>query len=315
MKGSKSHVNRRMFRGTGGYQDEYFPTVMPRRPQAAQLSDSPACLDEGGNRPEPSRMEDGSDEPLDVSRDIEVQVLTDGSTLLQKNMKDPQEAMDSNIDDAFLEEIRALKRKIRNIQESIQLSTNIAQPIVWKENGLNAAFNAVKQWRNITSFYSARIYDLNSNIGLNDEFQHGREENRPINKAKPDSFINHSNSCSFQTSNSPIHPDSQWSKDTALEVYGLMQFMMQSGPLKGSSPGYFKRCGGEVAKMAKEFLLQCILCENDKERHTIKSNADALDTRSNVATDDSFSEDLRFTAKQKEAIQKWIRDADRKSVV
>ena len=33
---------------------------------------------------------------------------------------------------------------------------------------------------------------------------------------------------------------------------------MQTGPLVGSNPGYFKRCGGDVASIALEFLTDVI---------------------------------------------------------
>jgi hypothetical protein len=41
---------------------------------------------------------------------------------------------------------------------------------------------------------------------------------------------------------------------TTQEVFGLLQTSIQVGPLSGSNPGYFKRCGGEVATMASTFL-------------------------------------------------------------
>ena len=42
--------------------------------------------------------------------------------------------------------------------------------------------------------------------------------------------------------------------ETSTKVFILLQMSMQSGPLVGSNPGYFKRCGSEVASIALDFL-------------------------------------------------------------
>jgi hypothetical protein len=43
-------------------------------------------------------------------------------------------------------------------------------------------------------------------------------------------------------------------KGTASLVFGMIQQSLQCGPLEGAKPGYFKRCGSEVAKVVAEFL-------------------------------------------------------------
>jgi hypothetical protein len=48
--------------------------------------------------------------------------------------------------------------------------------------------------------------------------------------------------------------DDTQAKEPALATYMLIQQAMQSGPLTGSNPGYFKRCGAAVAKQALLFL-------------------------------------------------------------
>mmetsp|Transcript_1459 Transcript_1459/g.1962 ORF Transcript_1459/g.1962 Transcript_1459/m.1962 type:complete len:203 (+) Transcript_1459:218-826(+) len=68
-------------------------------------------------------------------------------------------------------------------------------------------------------------------------------------------------------------------KEPALAVFMLIQQSMQSGPLTGSNPGYFKRCGGCVAKQASIFL-----------NETIPTSA---------------ATDLYFTDKQSITIEKW----------
>jgi hypothetical protein len=73
-------------------------------------------------------------------------------------------------------------------------------------------------------------------------------------------------------------------KDPALKAFELIQMSLQSGPLAGSKPGYFKRCGSQVAMLALEFL--------------------------NTAVPDQKEADLlRFTEKQTHAIEAWRANA------
>ena len=46
--------------------------------------------------------------------------------------------------------------------------------------------------------------------------------------------------------------------ETSTQVFNLLQMAMQSGPLVGSNPGYFKRCGSEVATIALTFLNEIV---------------------------------------------------------
>ena len=48
--------------------------------------------------------------------------------------------------------------------------------------------------------------------------------------------------------------DDAMTKKTSLSVFELIQHTLQCGPLAGSNPGYFKRCGGEVAKVVYNYL-------------------------------------------------------------
>ena len=63
-------------------------------------------------------------------------------------------------------------------------------------------------------------------------------------------------------------------KEVSVEIYSLVQMAMQTGPLVGSSPGYFKRSGAEVAKTALNFLsslpldeVQSALSQNENENN------------------------------------------------
>lgn len=72
-------------------------------------------------------------------------------------------------------------------------------------------------------------------------------------------------------------------KAPSLAAYMLVQQAMQSGPLTGSNPGYFKRCGSAVAREALDFLEQLP------------------------------HQEARFSEKQMQAIEKW-KCAARKAV-
>ena len=75
-------------------------------------------------------------------------------------------------------------------------------------------------------------------------------------------------------------------KDTASLVFGMIQHSLQCGPLEGAKPGYFKRCGSEVAKVVAEFLKEMF----DKE---------------------DAARSLGFTDKQVETIDTWKKHAQK----
>jgi hypothetical protein len=77
-------------------------------------------------------------------------------------------------------------------------------------------------------------------------------------------------------------------KAPALALYQLIQMSLQTGPLAGAKPGYFKRCGANVARQALDFLDSTV---PNKQEATF----------------------LCFTDTQAEAIEKW-RDNAKKAV-
>ena len=76
--------------------------------------------------------------------------------------------------------------------------------------------------------------------------------------------------------------DATTCKAPALALYELIQMSMQTGPLAGAKPGYFKRCGSEVAMQALAFL------------NSIEEPAS-----------------LYFSEKQQQAIAKWRSNASK----
>lgn len=154
-------------------------------------------------------------------------------------------------------ELTHLRKRIRNVQQSIQLSgAALHSPSNWEQNCLNCVRNCIGEWRAIVSFHYGSTVDFYS--CLNGTVQEDEENSE----------------------RHPMHPDSEPSKATALEIFGLLQLAMQCGPLAGSNAGYFKRCGGMIAHTAHTFLI------------------------TNVAG--NVVQELRFTEKQHDAIGRWI---------
>ena len=121
-----------------------------------------------------------------------------------------------------LKEVEHLRRRVRNIRETMMLSNSISNPATYQNNVLNAVSNCVNEWRSIATHYPLA----------------------PENETERDSD---------QTYMSP-----EMKKLAALNVFEMIQHAIQCGPLAGAKPGYFKRCGSAVAKVAETFLEEVI---------------------------------------------------------
>lgn len=124
------------------------------------------------------------------------------------------EGLDVFEEDGMVKEMKHLQKRVHNIQTSLQTSRGLSNPQTWYNNCLLPVKNAVKEWRSICKFHMT-----NRAEGTNECTSHGAMVN-----------------------------------DTSAQVFNLLQMAMQSGPLVGSNPGYFKRCGSEVALIALAFL-------------------------------------------------------------
>ena len=156
------------------------------------------------------------------------------------------------------QEIQHLKKRIQKVQESIQLSSRAIteQPHIYETNVLNVVTKTVNEWSAIVTHHYVRN--------------------------------NHTN-----TDNSSDYKNDPLVKETASLVFGLVQLSLQCGPLAGAKPGYFKRCGSEVAALVLRFLDKIIQAMTDKEEE---------------------KDDLRmlaFTEKQIDAIQTWRKNAQK----
>ncbi len=182
------------------------------------------------------------------------------------------------------EELQHLNRRIRHIQESIQfstLTTALLDPQIWQENCLFAVKNCVNEWRSIVKFHFPPPTNTSTNTDNNGQEEEEQEDKRLLQST------NYVQGCEKNQS-----LDDQKIKSIGLKIFGLIQMALQVGPLKGSNPGYFKRCGSNVAKMAQEFLRECL-------GHTIQHDDE-------ICID---GDELRFTERQTDCIKKWYKNA------
>ena len=139
-------------------------------------------------------------------------------------------------------ELQHLRKRIQNIQLSIQTSHGLANPKKWRTNCLLPTKNVVKEWHSILKFYH--------NSSSSDKIvNHTNTNERRIEESEDALSIVHHNST--EDENNSI---AEVFHSTSQQVFGLIQMSMQTGPLMGSNPGYFKRCGGDVASIAYEYL-------------------------------------------------------------
>eukprot|EP00804_Cyclotella_cryptica_P022322 CCRYP_015619-RA/>CCRYP_015619-RA protein AED:0.00 eAED:0.00 QI:180/-1/1/1/-1/1/1/146/398 len=166
---------------------------------------------------------------------------------------------DRNDVDNVIVEINHLRKRISNIQTSLQTSRGLSNPKIWHTNCLLPVKNAIKEWRSICNYYfSGNAEGARENEGTNNMHQTDP-------RAARDCIL-------YQDI---LH-------ETSVQVFSLLQMSMQSGPLVGSNPGYFKRCGGEVASIALEFLNEIVGLagiSDNKSREIVDTNvADELES-------------------------------------
>jgi hypothetical protein len=213
----------------------------------------------------------------------------------------PEESSDS----LWRDEIRHLKKRVRNVQESIQLgSEGIANPTTYQTNVLNAVENCLDEWRAILNHYMPCAHVSKERPSFEDPTLVEPDESAIHD---PDLARSAALGSLLPTETTQMNPgptqvnpepaasgsliiDPETIKETALLVYMLLQLALQCGPLTGSNPGYFKRCGGTVAHMVMEFL--------DKV----------------VPSDQECTQVLRFSEYQANAISRWRDNATKAAV-
>lgn len=144
-------------------------------------------------------------------------------------------------------EITHLQKRIQSLTFSLQSSQGLSNPQIWNTNVLLAVKNCLLEWRGICRFhFSEGALPPAENVV-------GTESAHDVHQCKteiPSTLL----------------------RTTSTEVYNLLQMAMQSGPLTGSNPGYFKRCGSEVASIALGFLMEIVALAAGEERGEVESD-------------------------------------------
>jgi hypothetical protein len=255
------NTHRRVFRGRGGPTDGRLPVKkIPRRPQKpainkyAQDARAEQGNDEEDKEDQDERMEVKASSLEEISSDNEPDVdekIEEAQTgALRENVCEPAE----HSLNSCAKEIWHLNRRVANIQETMSLSHSISDPKTYQDNVLNAVVNCVKEWRSIATHY-AQVAPI-ANV---DDYE-----------ATDDSYMTE-----------------ELKKPAALAIYEMIQHAVQCGPLAGSKPGYFKRCGGDVARVVVTFLDQVV------------PNAPVL-----IAS-------MGFTSRQMDAMESWKKNAQK----
>jgi hypothetical protein len=150
-------------------------------------------------------------------------------------------AQNDDILTRYKKEVSHLRRRIKNIRESIQSSTvAVSSPSAYEQNVLNAVTNCLNEWRSIVSYFEREEYNTRSGGGID-------------------------------SSSSFTDQKTKSTKEIALAMFELIQHSLQCGPLSGAKPGYFKRCGGDVALVVDQYLLSMFPedKENENENDTV----------------------------------------------
>jgi hypothetical protein len=221
------NTHRRTFRGNGGPTDSRLPkhsarrrAKAPTRPSSSSSSSSADGL-EAGDLVEETPWEivvpvEIQQDVLELLQEEEDEAVLEASSSAEEKEEVVQreeselaseEVQVAAVPHPALKELQHLRKRVQNVQESLQLSDGINDPTTYQNNVLNAVSNCVNEWRSIVNHHLDDLED-----------------------------------------------DDTDKKATSLAVFQLIQYSLQSGPLAGANPGYFKRCGSQVAKVVWEYL-------------------------------------------------------------
>jgi hypothetical protein len=145
----------------------------------------------------------------------------------------------------YRKEVQHLLRRIRNNRTAWSTSSAIGlmNADVYQTNVLSASLNTIQEWRSIRRYYNDA-----------DDFNMDAKEDHIV--------VVHTNP---QTA-----MDDSTKKLIGLEIFQLIQHSIQCGPMSGSQPGYFKRCGNIVAQMVHQYLQQAVRdTTTDDATHTL----------------------------------------------
>ena len=142
-------------------------------------------------------------------------------------------------------EIQHLMKRIKHNRKSFSITKEGLSSIdSYQMNVLHAVKNCVNEWKGILNHYKPPT----ATSQMVQEGGGGGEEEAAISSSHGE---NHSAVASTATTNPVL-------RQTGQALFELIQQAMQCGPLSGSKPGYFKRCGSQVATIVHAFLCQII---------------------------------------------------------
>lgn len=218
---------RRIFRGRGGPTDGRLPKQNARR-RSNRSATKPAA-----NKYEEADKNDAGDvegrTSMDESLEEEDATMVPSETLDESEDVECEETISETMTNetsppkvsACQKEVKHLVTRVKNIREALQLSTAISNPKTYQDNVLNAVANCVNEWRSIVRHYPQPPSEASMEEDLLEDTDYMMPEIK---------------------------------KPAALAVFEMIQHAIQCGPLAGGKPGYFKRCGGDVAKVVLTFL-------------------------------------------------------------
>jgi hypothetical protein len=146
-------------------------------------------------------------------------------SLTQHVDRDDDEVFNSKIK-LLQKEVQHITRRIQNLRQNWSKSkTGIIIVTTYQTNVIQASLNIImKEWKSILNKYHY-FHKANGSINPNENNAGRQHEQLEL-----------------------------LLRSVSHEIFLLIQHSIQCGPLTGSQPGYFKRCGGEVAHIVYEYL-------------------------------------------------------------
>lgn len=297
---------RRIFRGRGGATDRRLPKHQARK-RNPHPSDEEVPKEAKYATPPPNQLrakEIVNDENATNSERLKDSCLQEESkeqldTASEKEETVPEIILPEDValkkqHDAFLGEIRHVQQRLRRNQEAFSLTKDATSQHfnaldhlpTYQSNVLEATLNCAREWKAIVRHYpeftSQCSYpavevvedhdddEVGGDGESSEDGDEGAEEGERMTETKLPLKVE-------------LDCDAQLCKETGRAMFELVQQAMQCGPLAGSNPGYFGRCGSEVAAMVLAFLETLMV--------------------------DHAAFELHWSPKQNAAIEKWKKAA------
>ncbi|KAL7563427.1 hypothetical protein ACA910_016523 [Epithemia clementina (nom. ined.)] len=180
------------------------------------------------------------------------------SAALVQSSADDHYSLDnvSNVieDSKFNTEIQHLLKRIKHNRESFSQAKNegLYSLDSYQMNVLNAVENCVDEWKGIWRHYNNKCND-------------SANGQTPVETIEEHHVLGLSPTLLRQVGQA---------------LFELLQQALQCGPLSGSNPGYFKRCGSQVATMVHAFLFRILATPQEASNvwHLTDKQAAAIET-------------------------------------